>query len=142
MKTTTIILAVALIVLMGVAVLLIIRYLRKLSSLDVRAAELDEQEKGIDRRHKALDRWQAELKEKDRRQKEWDEARKHIYANFEILDSDENKPTMKSVGKSLSSKIGYALRKEFPEIVETRDDKKGRTVYSVDFYVTPYNDER
>ena len=139
MKTTTIILAAALIVLMGVAVLLIVRYMRKLSEVNVKATELDAREKGLIKRHASLEKWQAEIREESRKQAEREETRKHIYANFEVLDSDENKPTKKSIGKSLSSKIGYALRKEFPEIAEKRDDKKGRTVYSVDFYVTPYN---
>lgn len=139
MKTTTIILAAALIVLMGVAVLLIIRYMRKLSDLALRENELDVREKGINRRANSVERRQDELKSLAHRQVEWENSRRHIYANFEVLDSDENKPSIKIIGKSLSSKIGYALRKEFPEIAEKRDDKKGRTVYSVDFYVTPYN---
>jgi len=141
MKTTTIILAVALIVLMGVAVLLIIRYLRKLADLDARAAELDEQAKGIEVRHKSLNKLASELRAKAAKQAEWEKGKKHIYANFEVLDTDENKPTMKTIGKSLSSKIGYALRKDFAEINERHDDKNGgRTVYSVDFYVALYNE--
>jgi hypothetical protein len=101
--------------------------------------DLVSREKALQKRHNDLDLWERQIKEQVRHQSEWLDQRKHIYANFEVLDSEENKPTAKSIGKSLSSKIGYALRREFPDIQERHDDAKGgRTVYSVDFYVTKF----
>lgn len=143
MKTATIIMAVLLIVLCTMAVLLIIRYMRKLTELEQKAEDLATQEKGLQRRHNSLESTKAMLDDQARRQSEWDERRKHIYANFVVLDSDENKPSYKSIGKSLSSKIGYALRNKFPEIKATHDSENGgRTVYSIDFYVTPIIEEK
>lgn len=141
MTTANIIMAVCLIVLMGVAVWLITRYMRMATEVRFKAQEIDQEKAGIEVRQKALDEWAEKLKAQKREQFEWEERRKHIYANFEVLDSDENKPTIKAIGKSLSSKIGYALRKEYQTIKETHDEKKGgRTVYSVDIYFTPYDE--
>lgn len=143
MTTASIIMAACLIALCAVAAFVVIRYARKHTELEKKAVELDEQERGIQVRHNALDRWAADLKDQAKRQAAWDEAHKHIYANVEVLDSAEEKPTAKAIGKSLSSKIGYALRKQFPAIQERRDDKNGgRTVYSVDFYVAPFTDQK
>ncbi|MBQ3247492.1 MAG: hypothetical protein IJB08_05575 [Alistipes sp.] len=139
MTTANIIMAVCLIVLMGVAVWLITRYMRMTTEVRFKAQEIDQEKAGIEVRQKALDDWAEKLKAQKREQFEWEERRKHIYANFEVLDSDENKPNIKAIGKSLSSKIGYALRKELPAIRERHDDKNGgRTIYSVDFYATDY----
>lgn len=139
MTTANIIMAIALIVLMAVAVLLIVRYSKKLTEIELKAQELDQQEKGLTKRQNTLDKWCADLKDEQRRQDEWLQKRKHIYANYEVLDSAESKPSAQTIGKSLSSKIGYALRHEFPDIAQRHDNAKGgRTVYSVDFYVTPY----
>ena len=141
MTTANIIMAVCLIILMGVAVMLIVRYMRKATEVERKAANLEAQEKGLQRRHNALDKWNADIKAQAKRQSEWEERRKHIYANFVVLDSDESKPSIKSIQKSLSSKIGYALRHEFPDIRQKHDDDKGgRTIYSVDFYATEYGD--
>lgn len=140
MTTFNIIMAIILIALSVTNAIIVRRYSRKFAETERYAAELAEREKGLQKRHNELDRWQSNLKDQCRRQQEWDERRKHIYANFEVLDSEEDKPTMKSIGKSLSSKIGYALRKEFPDIQERHDETKGgRKVYSVDFYVTPFD---
>ena len=140
MLTFNIIMAIILIALSVTNAIIIRRYSRKFEETERRAANLEQKERELQKRHNALDRWNSELKDQCRRHQEWDERRKHIYANFEVLDSEEDKPTMKSIGKSLSSKIGYALRKEFPDIQERHDDTKGgRKVYSVDFYVTPFD---
>lgn len=139
MTTASIIMAVCLILLMGLAVCLIIRYARKYSALERREADLESRERGLQVRHNSLDRWATTLNDQARRQSEWDEKHKHIYANVEVLDSAETKPTAKAIGKSLSSKIGYALRKQFPDIQERHDDKNGgRMVYSIDFYAAPF----
>lgn len=139
MKTTTIILAVALIALMTVAALLIIRYMRKLTELESRANDITAQEKDLQKRHNRLDRWETELKDQCRRQSEWDDRRKHVYANVAVQNSDPKKPDMKAVEKSLSMKIGYAVRREFPDIQTSERD--GRTIYSADFYVTPFTQD-
>ena len=141
MSTINIILMVVLVSMIVIAALLIVRYVRKDAELENKAAELDAQERGLQKRNNALDRWSAELKQNAAQQVKYNENRRHVYANVEVLDSDEEKPTAKSIGKSLSSKIGYALRREFPDIKERHDQKNGgRTVYSVDFYVAPYED--
>ena len=141
MSTINIILMVVLVSMIVIAALLIVRYVRKDAELENKAAELDAQEKGLQKRNNSLDRWNAELKQNAAQQAKYNENRRHVYANVEVLDSDEEKPTAKSIGKSLSSKIGYALRREFPDIKERHDQKNGgRTVYSVDFYVAPYED--
>lgn len=139
MYTAITILIIALAVLSCGAAVMFFRYTRKQSENEQYASELDAQEKRLQKRKNDLDRWQSTLNAQLERQNEWDDNRKHIYANFEVLDSEEDKPTKKAISKSLSSKIGYALRKEFPDIQERHDEAKGgRTVYSVDFYVTPY----
>ena len=139
MYTAITILIIALAVLSCGAAVMFFRYARKQSENEQYASELDAQEKRLQKRKNDLDRWQSTLNAQLERQNEWDDNRKHIYANFEVLDSEEDKPTKKAISKSLSSKIGYALRKEFPEIQVRHDEAKGgRTVYSVDFYVTPY----
>ena len=141
MKTALIILAILLVVLSSIALIMILRYLRKSSKVDNYAAELELKERELQKRHNELDNREAMLKDWSRRQNEWLKHHKKIYANFVVLDEDENKPTMKTVGKSLSSKIGYALRREFPEILQRHDDKNnGRTVYYIDFLVTPFSE--
>lgn len=135
--------SVCLIILMAAAVFIIIRYARLSSDVEKRMSILEANEKAVQVRSNALDRWAADLKDQAKRQAAWDDAHKHIYANVEVLDSEEDKPTAKAIGKSLSSKIGYALRKQFPAIQERRDDKNGgRTVYSVDFYVAPFSEQK
>lgn len=145
MTTANLIMAVCLVALMGVAAWLIVRYMRKTTEVELKAQSLASAEKETAKRKAALDKWCAELKTQKTllvaERAAWEDNKKHVYANFEVLDSLENKPTIKAIGKSLSSKIGYALRKEYPVIKETRDDKKGgRTVYSVDVYFMPYAD--
>jgi hypothetical protein len=138
MNTANIIMAACLIILMGVAVWLIIRYLRKTSEVEIKENELKMKDDILQKNFATLDRsWKKFSKEKE----EWKAARHHIYANFEVLDSQDPKPTMKSIQKSLSSKIGYAMRREFPSI-QTRHDEKngGRTVYSIDFFVSDYEE--
>lgn len=138
MNTANIIMSASLIVLMGVAVWLIIRYLRKTSEVEIKENELKMKDDSIQKGLAALDRnWKKLCKEKE----DWKAARHHIYANFEVLDSQDPKPTTKSIQKSLSSKIGYALRRDFPAIHERHDDKNGgRTVYSIDFYATEFEE--
>lgn len=140
MTTANIVMAVCLIILMGMAVLLIVRYMRKTTELQQKERELNVRESNVQKRENALDRWSAEVKAQAKQQAAWSDKRKHIYANLEVLDS-EDKPADKAIGKSLSSKIGYALRKQFPEINVRHDaNKGGRTVYSVDCYVMPYEE--
>lgn len=140
MTTANIIMAVCLIILMGVAVLLILRYMRKTTELQQKERELNVRESNVQKRENALDRWNEEVKAQAKQQAAWSDKRKHIYANMEVLDT-EDKPADKAIAKSLSSKIGYALRKQFPEINVRHDSKNGgRTVYSVDCYVMPYEE--
>lgn len=139
MTTATIIMAIALIILMAVAILLIVRYSKKLTEVELKAQELEQQEKGLMKKHNSLDRWETELKAEASRQDDWLKKRKHVSAVFRVADNAQNKPSKKSISKSLSSKIGYAIRKEYPAIKETHDDANGCTNYSVDFYVTYFD---
>ena len=139
MLTFNIIMAVVLIVLSVINLICINRYTKKNANLEKREAELNNNIDILNKRSQELGMKDAMVAEHARRLNEYENRRKKIYANFEVLDSDENKPTMKAIGKSLSSKIGYALRKEFPKITEHRDSAKGgRTIYSVDVYVAPF----
>lgn len=134
--TTNLIMAICLIVPAAVAVWMIVRYWRKTTECELKLKELAEKEAALEGWR---DKLQKQTKELGKERTEWHETRKHVYANYEVLDSVENKPSAKTIGKSLSSKIGYALRHEFPDIAERHDFVKGgRTVYSVDFYVTKY----
>ena len=140
MTTLNIILAVCLILLSAAAALLTIRAMRLNGEAEDYAQRLSQREKELRKKENDLSAWDDRMKEDTQRISKSLENRRHISANFYVLDSDENKPTMKAIGKSLSSKIGYALRKEFPNIKERHDSAKGgRTVYSVDFYVTPFD---
>lgn len=138
MDTAIIIVSASLIVLAGVNIGLLIRYLRKTSEVNIKENELKMKDDDLQKGLAALDRnWKKLSKEKE----DWKAARHHIYANFEVLDSQDPKPTTKSIQKSLSSKIGYALRRDFPAIHERHDDKNGgRTVYSIDFYATEFEE--
>lgn len=141
MTTLNIILAACLTILSSVAVILIIRAMRQQNENELFSSALAEKEKELQKRSNTLDLWKSQLEDQTRRVDKWIETHKRVYANFEVLDSDENKPDMKTVGKSLSSKIGYALRKQFPAIQQHHDEKKGgRTVYSVDFYAAQPNE--
>ena len=140
MTTANIVMAVCLIILMGVAVLLIVRYMRMITEVERKERDLNIRESNAQKSENALDRWNEEVKAQAKRQAAWSDKRKHIYANLEVLDT-EDKPADKAIAKSLSSKIGYALRKQFPEINVRHDTNKGgRTVYSVDCYVMPYDE--
>ena len=140
MTTALVILAIALIALSSAAAVVVFRYMRKNSENEQRSADLNAKHRELQKKLHDLDTWEAKLKDQCRLQVESNSKRKHVYANFEVLDSEESKPTMRSIKKSLSSKIGYAITKEFPNISERHDDTKGgRTVYSVDFYVAPYD---
>lgn len=137
--TTNLIMAICLIILAAAAVWMIIRYGRKKTECELKLQELASREETIATRETALKEWSDKLQKKAKEIGKLMESRKHVYANYEVLDSAETKPSAKTIGKSLSSKIGYALRHEFPDIAERHDNVKGgRTVYSVDFYVTKY----
>jgi len=145
MTTLNIILAVCLILLSAAAALLTVRAMKmqseaesQLSELAERHQQLDREEIELQKKYNDISAWEDRQKQDAKRISKAIDNRRKIYANFEVLDSDENKPDKKAIGKSLSSKIGYALRKEFPDIKERHDTAKGgRTVYSIDFYVTP-----
>lgn len=142
MLTSTIIMAVVLIALSVINIVCIIRFAKKSAIVEKREAEVETKFDILEKRSHELDMKDSMLREHARNLNEYENRRKKIYANFEVLDSDENKPSMKAIGKSLSSKIGYALRKEFPKITEHRDGAKGgRTVYSVDVYVAPFEND-
>ena len=126
--------AVAMIV---IAAMLIVRYTRKANELENKESELDAAELKLRRRTMEIENWSAKVDQNAKRQA----TMKHVYANVEVYDNSENKPAKKDIRKSLSSKIGYAIRREFPAIKERHDLKNGgRTVYSVDFYVKPFED--
>lgn len=140
--TILIILAAGCIIAAAVNLYFSIKYRRLFSEYQEKIEDLERQEKGLQKRHNALDRWAHELKEQCRRQNERDERHRHVYANVEVRDNAEKKPSKKEIGKRLSSKIGYAVRRAYPEIRETRDESNGgRTVFSVDFFVTPYYEQ-
>lgn len=137
MSTINVILMLVLITMIVATAMLIIRNVRKQSKLETKAAELEAKERGLHRKEMDLENWKAKIDQNVKRLAEM----KHIYANVEVYDNDENKPSSKSIAKSLSSKIGYAIRREFTTIRERHDSKNGgRTVYSVDFYVKPFED--
>lgn len=139
METMIICLAICLIVLSLVAIFAIRHLSRKLKEARVYAQDLAFQEQGIKRRHADLERKAAELEKKEKEYNKWIAKRRHVYANVEVTDANASKTNDKAIGKNLSSRIGYAIRKQLPSIKVTHDDKNGgRTVYSVDFYVTEF----
>ena len=136
MTTAIIILATILILLSGVAVLLVVRYMRRNTLLDMREAEIKQKEFTLRRRQNDL-----ELREKQFNI----EARKvvktiHVYASRTIEDPEDSAPEVpdKVTYKKLASQFGYAAYKQFKHCV-ARQHEDGKTSYKLDLNVYPYN---
>ena len=135
MLTSNIILSVALIALMGVAVLLTIRYSRLSYQLKEREREIARQESELTKRRNALDLFARQVSTSARQSAKT----AHVYANKTIDDPNDTAPEAPSrkVYKSLVSQFGYAAGKPFKDRI-TRRHEGGKTTYSLDLNIYPY----
>lgn len=141
MTTATIIMAVCLIALLGVAIWLIVRYMRKTTEVELKAQSLASAEKETAKRKAALDKWCAELKDQKSalasEKEAWEANKKHIYYNVVVNDpSAPDFPDTKAF-KALKSGIGYRTASACKDYI-TVTRKDGKTIYSLDIYVAPF----
>lgn len=101
-------------------------------------ADVEQQEKGLQKRHNALDRWEHDLKE----QMTLIKKQQHVYANVAIDDPDDTAPEFPDTAtyKKMKSQMGYYVVPKFREHI-VRAHKDGRTIYTLDLYVAPYNEQ-
>ena len=137
MTTANIILAVCLILMMGLAALLIIRYMRKEREVEQLAQDLKAQEQGLTKRQNSLDLWEKQLKATAKQTAH----QKHIYANKSIDDPDNEAPAIQdhNTYKKLVSQFGYSVGKFFRNEI-TRTHQDGKTIYSLDLNIYPFGD--
>lgn len=139
MTTANIIMAVCLIVLMGVAAWLITRYMRKATEVRFREQELAQQEEGLKVRQQALDEFNEKLRAQAKRQARF----KHLYTNVQIEDAEGTAPDFPEtpIYKKMKSNLGYRIVPAFKDYIKVSREN-GKTRYSLDLYVAPYNDEQ
>lgn len=100
--------------------------------------DVEQQEKGLQKRHNALDRWEHDLKEQMLLVKQY----QHVYSNVAIDDPDDTAPEFPDTAtyKKMKSQMGYYVVPKFREHI-VRAHKDGRTIYTLDLYVAPYNEQ-
>lgn len=138
MTTLNIIMAVCLIVLMGVAVWLVIRYMRKGTEVELRAQDLERQKAGLQKRHNALDNWEHQIKAQVNLLKK----QQHVYSTVAVDDPDDTAPDFPDTVpfKKMKSQMGYYVVPKFRDHI-IRSHKDGKTIYTLDLYVAPYNEQ-
>lgn len=136
--TTFLIIAAIVCVIVAAANLYFSREARKMiRSYSEKLADVEQQEKGLQKRHNDLDRWEHELKE----QMALIKKQQHVYAAVAIDDPDDTAPKFPDTAtyKKMKSQMGYYVVPKFREhIVRAHND--GRTIYTLDLYVAPYNE--
>lgn len=140
METANIIMAVALIVLCGVAVWLIIRYMRKTTEVETKAQALEVKGKELRKWESRLNHVSSELKGESRRIDEAMENLTHVGYTVTIDDPDGTAPDEpdKVALKAMKSGLGYKtvpVAKKYIKCVRG----EGKTRYSLDIYIAPYN---
>lgn len=136
--TTFLIIAAIVCVIVAAANLYFSREARKMiRSYSEKLADVEQQEKGLQKRHNALDRWEHDLKE----QMALIKKQQHVYANVAIDDPDDTAPEFPDTAtyKKMKSQMGYYVVPKFREHI-VRAHKDGRTIYTLDLYVAPYNE--
>lgn len=136
MTTIAIIMSIGLIVMMAVAVLLIITYMRKLSELEACKEEIERQEQELRKHRNALDLWEKQISADSSKIS----LSVHLDTSRTVDDPDDVTPEMpdRKIYKQLASQFGYLALKQFkPNIVRTHEG--GKTTYKLDLNVYPYN---
>lgn len=143
MTTANIVMAICLVALMGVAVWLIIRYMRKASEVEIKEQELAQQKSGLEKKDAALHRWEQSLK-KDK--ESLDIAmleRKHVFYNVIVDNANGEAPEHpdRNSMKAMKSGIGYKIAPLFEQNIKATP-VDGKMKYSLDVWVMPYVNER
>ena len=139
METANIIMAASLIVLMGVAVWLIIRYMRKNTENKIKEQALDVREKELRKKESHLNTFANNLRvESDRLDASLSKLT-HVGYTVTVNDPDGTAPDQpdKAALKSLKSGLGYKTVPAAQKYIKCRREN-GKTRYSLDIYIAPY----
>lgn len=140
METANIIMAVCLIVLMGVAVWLIIRYMRKSTEVKIKEQALDVKEKELRKKESHLNTFAANVRRESDKLDAAMAKMTHVGYTVTINDPDGTAPSQpdKAVLKSLKSGLGYKTVPVAQKYIKCKR-VDGRTKYSLDIYVAPFD---
>lgn len=136
--TTFLIIAAIVCVIVAAANLYFSREVRKMiRSYSEKLADVEQQEKGLQKRHNALDNWEHQIKA----QVKLLSKQQHVYSTVAVDDPDDTAPDFPDTAtyKKLKSQMGYYVVPKFREHI-VRAHKDGRTIYTLDLYVAPYNE--
>ena len=137
--TTFLIIAAIVCVIVAAANLYFSREARKMiRSYSEKLADVEQQEKGLQKRHNALDNWEHQIKA----QVKLLSKQQHVYSTVAVDDPDDTCPDFPDTAtyKKLKSQMGYYVVPKFREHI-VRAHKDGRTIYTIDLYVAPYNEQ-
>lgn len=139
MTTANIIMAVALIILCGVAVWLIVRYMRKATEVEFKGQALDIRETNLQAKEKHFDKFAKEVREEARRIEAIKANLTHVGYTVTVNDPDGTAPEEpdKAVLKSLKSGLGYKTVPAAKKYIKCKRED-GKTRYSLDLYFAPY----
>ena len=100
--------------------------------------DIEQQEKGLQKRHNALDNWEHQIKAQVNLLKK----QQHVYATVAVDDPDDTAPDFPDTVpfKKMKSQMGYYVVPKFRDHI-IRSHKDGKTIYTLDLYVAPYNEQ-
>ena len=140
METAKIIMAVCLIVLMGVAVWLIIRYMRKATEVKIKEQALEVKEKELRKKESHLNNFAANLRKDSDKLDAAMAKMTHVGYTVTINDPDGTAPIQpdKAALKSLKSGLGYKTVPAAQKYIKCKRGD-GKTRYTLDLYIAPYD---
>lgn len=99
--------------------------------------DVEQQEHGLQKRHNALDNWEHQIKAQANLLKK----QQHVYATVAVDDPDDTAPELPDTAtyKRMKSQMGYYVVPKFRDHI-VRSHKDGKTIYTLDLYVAPYNE--
>ena len=138
MTTANIVMSVILIILMGVAVVLILRYMRKSDNLELLTKEFEQSNRAIMKARESQAHRERELNERESRLNECIESFKHVGYSVTIDYPEGTAPDEPTDGalKRMKSGIGYKTVPAMKQYIK-RTSANGKTRYSLDILVMP-----
>lgn len=101
--------------------------------------DVEQQEYGLQKRQNALDNWEHQIKARVKLLAK----QQHIYANVAVDDIDDTAPDFPDTAtyKKMKSQMGYYVVPKFRDyIIRHHNKDNGKTIYTLDLYVAPYNE--
>ena len=101
--------------------------------------DVEQQEYGLQKRQNALDNWEHQIKARVKLLAK----QQHVYATVAGDDIDDTAPEFPDTAtyKKMKSQMGYYVVPKFRDyIIRQHNKDNGKTIYTLDLYVAPYNE--